>query len=562
MTRHLYVAEALPVLLWLGFAGHVQAQSAIQVVNAASYAPGNSFAPGTIVSILGANLTNTTATAPDPANPPTSLGNVTVVIGGIKCGLFYVSPGQINVHIEDSVPIGTASVAIASPIGIDNTTITISNSAPAGLFSLSGTGNSDGAILNAITFTPGPFTVTSPMGAAGAPIGPTYLALYLTGLSLALSASPTVTIGGMQAPVLYFGSAPCCAGLEQINVQLLPKLAGAGTVPVVVSAGGLTSNVVSIDILPNPGSTAQTAPHLTGVAAIPNSKFGLVINSTTDLVELVDTSNGTVVTAMGLPMGSDPGSIAVTADGTLAVVTEHKQNSAAFLNLQSYQLLGQAYVGGGPVAVAIAGSRAFVVNQDADVVTVIDLTHQLVIGTVQVGHAPSAAAVDTARNRVLVTNSGSGTVSAIDLVSLKVTATVALIPNARPLSIQVAAAQNLAVIGDASLSPGQLLAIDLTSDTAKTIGVGGPQAGSWSAAAAMGSEVFLADPVDGEVAIVTFNRDANQQITLQAQVADVQPGVSTLDVNAQQNLLIVAQSNGQVILFNLASNSVTANVAV
>lgn len=549
----------------LGSTGYIQAQvqtqSSIQVVNAASYAPGNSFAPGTIVSILGENLTNTVMAAPNAANPPTSLGNVTVVIGGIKAGLFFVSPGQINAHIDAAVATGTANVVVTSPTGIFSTTITIAYNAAAGLFSLAGTGSSEGAILNAITFALGPFTVTSPMGPAGSPVGPTYLAIYLTGLNL--SASPTVTIGGVGVPVFYFGNAPCCAGLEQINVQLVPKLAGAGTVPVVVTAAGVTSNVVSVNILPNPGQTptAQTVPHLTGVVAIPNSKFGLVVNSTTDLVEVVDTSNDTIVTSMGLPHGSAPGAIAVNAAGTLAVVTEHKQNTVAFLNLQSFQVLGQANVGNGPVAVAIAGSHAFVVNQDSDSVTVIDLTHLIAIATIPVGHAPSSVSLDTARNRVLVTNSGSGTVSAIDLTSLKVTSTVSLSLSARPLSIQVVAAQNLAVITDATLSPGQLLVVDLTTDTSKTISVGGTQLGSWSAAAVLGSEVFLTDPVDGEIGIVTFSRDSNKQITFQSQTVSVQPGVSKLDVDATGNLLIIVQSNGQVILFNLTTNAVVANVS-
>lgn len=565
MTRHVYVAKALPVLLMLGLAGLIQAQvqtqSSIQVVNAASYAPSNSFAPGTIVSILGANLTNTVMAAPNAANPPTSLGGVTVSIGGIPAGLFFVSPGQINAHIDASVPTGTANVVVTSPTGTFSTTITITYNAAAGLFSIAGTGSSEGAILNAITFALGPFTVTSPMGPAGSPVGPTYLAIYLTGLNLA--ASPTVTIGGVQVPVFYFGNAPCCTGLEQINVQLVPKLAGAGTVPVVVTAAGVTSNVVSVDILPNPGQTPtpQTVPHLTGVVAIPNTKLGLVSNSTTDMVEVVDTSNDTIVTTISLPKGAAPGAIAVNATGTMAVVTEHKQDAVAFLNLQNYQVLGQANVGDGPVAVAIVGSHAFVVNQDSNSVTVIDLSHLVAIATIQVGRAPSSVSVDLAHNRVLVTNSGSGTISAIDLTSLKVTSTVSLSLNARPLSIKVVAAQSLAVITDASLAPGQVMVIDLDSDTSKTITIGGTQLGSWSAAAVSGSQVFLTDPVDGEIGIVTFSRDSNKQITFQTQIVNVQPGVSKLDVDAADNLLIIVQSNGQVILFDLATDKVVANVS-
>lgn len=560
MTRNVCSAKALIAFLMLGLASQMQAQPPIQVVNAASYAPSSTFAPGTIVTILGANLTNTVQATTNATTLPTTLGGVSVTIGGIPAGLYFVSPGQINARIDPSVPAGMAMVTVTSSTGTFSTTITIATNAAAGLFSLAGTGSSEGAILNAITFALGPFTVTSPMGPAGSPIGPTYLAVYLTGLNL--TSSPQVTIGGMQVPVLYFGNAPCCSGLEQINVQLVPQLAGAGTVPVVVTAAGVTSNVVSVTILPNAGQTPtpQTVPHLTGVVAIPNSKLGLVSNTTTDTVEVIDTSNDTVVTSISLPKGAAPGAIAVNSAGTLAVVTEHKQNEVAFLNLQNDQVLGQANVGDGPIAVAIVGNQAFVVNQDGDSVSVIDLTHLIVVSTISVGRAPSSISVDTARNRVLVTNSGSGTISAIDLTTLKVTSTVSLSLNSRPLSIRVVSAQNLAVITDASLKPGQVMVVDLESDTSQVISVGGTQMGSWNAATVLGSKVFLTDPVDGEIGIVTFSRGSNNQIAWQTQTVNVQPGVAKLDVDAAQNLLIIIQSNDQVLVYNLTTNTTVATI--
>jgi len=38
---------------------------------------------------------------------------------------------------------------------------------------------------------------------------------------------PVVTIGGVAVTVQFYGDAPCCPGLQQINVQLTPQLAGA-----------------------------------------------------------------------------------------------------------------------------------------------------------------------------------------------------------------------------------------------------------------------------------------------------------------------------------------------
>lgn len=561
MTGYVRFARPLFALLLWSFCAQAQGQPGIQVVNAASYAPSSSFAPGTIVSILGANLTNTVVAASNAANPPTTLGGVTVTIGGIAAGLFFVSPGQINAHIDPAVPLGAAAVVVTSPMGTFTATVTIAMNAAAGLFSLTGTGSSEGAIINAITYALGPFTVTSPMGPAGSLIGPTYLAIYLTGLNL--SASPTVTIGGVQVPVFYFGNAPCCSGLEQINVQLVPKLAGAGQVPVVVTAAGVTSNVVSVTILPNPGTTTTTATtHLTGVVTIPNSKLGLVGNASADDVEVVNTTNGTVVTTIELPQGAAPGAIAVNAAGTLAVVTEKKQNAVAFLNLQTYKVVGQANVGTGPVAVAIQGTRAFVVNQDSDSVTVIDLTHLVAVATISVGRAPSSISVDMTHDDVLVTNSGSGTITAIDLSNLKVISTVPLSENSRPLSIRVVSAQGLSVITDATLSPGQLLILDLETNTTQKITVPGTMAGSWTAAAVSGSTVFLTDPVDGEVGIVTFSRNSSKAITFDSHLVNVQPGLVTLDVDSGQNILIIVESMGQVVIYNLATNTTVASTTL
>jgi len=471
MIRNVWSRRQVSILLAITVLAVIPANGqSIQVVNSASYAPSSSFAPGTIVSILGANLTNTILAAPDPANPPATLGGVSVMIGGKPAGLFFVSPSQINAHIDPAVPLGPASVTVTSPTGTFSTTITISINVAAGLFSLTGTGSSEGAILNAITYGLGPFTVTSPMGPTGSPIGPTYLAIYLTGLNL--SASPVVTIGGVQVPVFYFGNAPCCMGLEQINVQLVPQLAGAGRVPVVVTAAGQTSNLVDVVILPNPGqgsSTSPTVPSLAGVVAIPNTSLGLVSDASANVVRVINTSNKTVVQTIALPAGAKPGKIAVNSAGTLAVVVERALNGVAFLNLSTFQLLGQANVGHGPVSVAIVGNRAFVVNQDSDSVTVVDLTTFVPVTTVAVGRAPSSISVDMARNRLLVTNSATGTISVIDLSTLKVTATLPLNENTRPIAILVVPSLDLAIVTDASLKPGQILVLDLQTGTPQVI---------------------------------------------------------------------------------------------
>ena len=57
------------------------------------------------------------------------------------------------------------------------------------------------------------------------------------------------TIGGSDAPVLPAGAQGGFAGLDRVNVGLLPhSLTGADEVNVAVTAAGITSNTVTIVI--------------------------------------------------------------------------------------------------------------------------------------------------------------------------------------------------------------------------------------------------------------------------------------------------------------------------
>ena len=59
---------------------------------------------------------------------------------------------------------------------------------------------------------------------------------------------PTVTIGGIEARVLFSGMAPGFVGLWQINVEVPPLLPPGPAVSLVVTAGGVSSNTVTIAV--------------------------------------------------------------------------------------------------------------------------------------------------------------------------------------------------------------------------------------------------------------------------------------------------------------------------
>src|ERR1017187_2694756 len=111
---------ALPALAFLHAAAFGQS-----VVNAAGFqAP---VAPGSVISIFGTNLANTTM--PASLTPlPTTLGGVSAVVNGsLKVPLFYVSPTQINAQLPYETPTGTATLSVngSAPVSF-----TVTASAP------------------------------------------------------------------------------------------------------------------------------------------------------------------------------------------------------------------------------------------------------------------------------------------------------------------------------------------------------------------------------------------------------------------------------------------------
>ncbi len=109
------------------------------VNNAAGSTPQQSVAPGSIISIFGANLTNATATAPG-GQLPQSLAGLTVSVGDRILPLLFASPQQINAQLPDDTGLGTQVLTI-SPTGQANlhTSFTVTRNAP-GLFPVAAAG--------------------------------------------------------------------------------------------------------------------------------------------------------------------------------------------------------------------------------------------------------------------------------------------------------------------------------------------------------------------------------------------------------------------------------------
>lgn len=529
----------------------------IRVVNGASYMPASTMSPGSMISIVvvySPGLTNnTTATAPDIMNPPHTLGGVTVSAGNISLPIFLVSPLQVNTRLDPALPAGPVTLIIKSPTGTFTKNIVVSKYSSPGVFSMFGAGTRDGAISNAVTQHFGPFSTTTNGK-------PSTLALYTTGLDV--TTKPAVTIGGVSVPVQSYSAWPCCPYLQQLNVQLPPNLAGAGRLEVAVSANGLTSNITEAVILPNPGQGAFPPSgenqaryrEISSVAWIPNTGLALVADENDDVVRLVDIKSRKVVRTIALPEGSQPASIAV---GGVAVVAERMRGKIAIIDLSAYSVTAEVAVGSGPVSVAVAGNLALVVNQDDDFssVSAVNLkSHQ--VTNIALGRGGRGITVDSGANKAYVTNEDAGIISVINLANLTATpATISLPPNSRPASIQWAAPSGPLVVAEPS--SGQILLVPTDGHSTKAIKAN-PDGKGPSDVAVVGETFYFADQAGGSFTVFqTPSAGLYSNTPPVVKSVPVDLGLRSFALDTEDKLLLgVCEGSGKLALIDLNTNQV------
>ncbi len=234
------------------------------VVNGASYEPSSGIAPGSIVSVFGAQLASVEESA--ALNPlSTVLGAGSVLIDDTYYApLFYSSAAQYNVQIPwDLSGEGSHQLQVRVGGGVsDPQAFELVPYSPA-LFSADGTGAGQAAAIIA-----GTASVAAPEGAFpdSRPARPgEFLTLYGTGLgpvsntppngapALAFPLSltltrPVVRIQGEPVLVAYSGLAPGYVGLYQINVQIPDSAQAEPFAGIEVEIGGVISRPLTVAI--------------------------------------------------------------------------------------------------------------------------------------------------------------------------------------------------------------------------------------------------------------------------------------------------------------------------
>lgn len=231
-------------------------------VSAASFAH-TSFAPGSIVSLFGKELTDGVYSV-ETTSLPQSFGRTRVNVQDStlnrSSSLFAGTPDQINFLIPPETAEGYGLITVTTPSGnLYGELVNIAKVAP-GLFSANANGSGVAAAValringNRQTYEPVARFDNAAKQFVATPVdlGPdseqVVLLLFGTGVR-GRSALENVNakVGGVEAPVLYVGEqgAP---GLDQINVLLPRTLAGRGEVEILLTVDGKPANTVRLNI--------------------------------------------------------------------------------------------------------------------------------------------------------------------------------------------------------------------------------------------------------------------------------------------------------------------------
>lgn len=228
---------SMPVVLTVGATGGISVNG---LQNAASYV--QNYAPGMLMAVYGSNLAPSTALA-SSIPLPTSLAGVSATVNGMVAPLWFVSPGQVNLQIPYETSAGQAVVGINNNGQVSYQMFNVVPAAP-GIFSLNGSLNPDAtASKNGIAFLylTGEGDVTPSLATGATPQTGTPLSSLPAPI-----ASLSVTVGGVNAPVVFAGVTPGSVGVTQVNFQLPTGM--TGTQAVVVTVNGVASAPVNLTI--------------------------------------------------------------------------------------------------------------------------------------------------------------------------------------------------------------------------------------------------------------------------------------------------------------------------
>jgi uncharacterized protein (TIGR03437 family) len=221
---------------------------------------GTSLASNGFASIYGQGFSGSSINWSPTSALPTSLGGAKVQVGGKDAFISYAGFGQINILLPPDLAPGLSVLTLTTPAGSATSTVNVLPANPQWFtYSVGSAIWIAGLIANTSTL----IAPTGIFGAGCCRAAKTgdYIELFANGLGPTSPAAPAgvvltaaypipdlsrvkVTIGGVDAPVLYAGLVG--AGLYQLNV-LVPTGIGSGDLPVIMTISGQVAKTATLN---------------------------------------------------------------------------------------------------------------------------------------------------------------------------------------------------------------------------------------------------------------------------------------------------------------------------
>ncbi len=202
--------------------------STASIANAATNLP-SGFAPNSIITIYGSNLSFTTGNVTTSTNfLPISVEGITVYFGSIAGNIFYVSPGQVNVLVPYTLAPGPINVTLvrqgtagpAVPIVLTATAPGLFQTGPNAILAT----HADSSLITAASpAVAGEVVIFYAVGLGRTNPSLTDGVIPSAAASVSNGVALEVLINGVAinpANIQYAGVTPGCAGLYQINVLM------------------------------------------------------------------------------------------------------------------------------------------------------------------------------------------------------------------------------------------------------------------------------------------------------------------------------------------------------
>ena len=251
-------------------------------VSAATFMAGGAVVPGSIFSVFGVDMAGWLEIA--SATPlPTSLGGAVLVFrpgdavalgspaslppdGEVRVPLVFGSAGQFNAQVPwELAGLAEATLTVQAGPAVSNSIAVLLTTYAPGLFTVDFSGEGQGAVSIAHTEGVIPAPVGSIPGAVTRPARPgEFLSIWCVGLGPVTNGppssepsgtpapltttQPTVTIGGVEAPIQFSGLSPGLVGLYQVNARVPEDAPRGEAVPLALTIGGVKSNTVTVAV--------------------------------------------------------------------------------------------------------------------------------------------------------------------------------------------------------------------------------------------------------------------------------------------------------------------------